>query len=132
MRLSCGHLVLYRRPAPEHGDWLWCVRCDTGVRVAIRDTRTTEHGPRSITQLPRGRRRSFAQRLTRATDWASGPASSIELSCGHVRYYRPPSPARGDRITCGCCGAPALVLAPVRRTARHCGPWSAEDLSVPA
>lgn len=135
--MDCGHLTLYACPRPEPGDWLWCTRCDRGVQV-VREPRnmdhetwTMDHGPRAVLVLPRGRRRQFVGRRTRATDWASGPAASVELSCGHVLYYRPPSPARGDRITCGWCGASVLVLKPVRRSDRHGGPWTDYELDVP-
>lgn len=128
---GCGHRALFRS-APQPGDWVWCTRCDRGVQVAGRHHEADDPERPGIVVLRRGRRRRTDERRTRATDWASGPAAVVVLLCGHIRYFRPPSPAKGDQITCGCCGRATLVLRPVRRSDRHGGPWTHYDLGVPA
>lgn len=131
--MGCGHRTLYRKPAPRPGDWLWCTRCDRGVQVtSVDEEQTMDHGPCSVTRLPRGRWRRTEQARQRATDWSAGPQAVVVLACGHVRHYRPPSPARGDWITCGCCGRPTIVLLPRRRADRHAMPLTEADVYGPS
>lgn len=70
----------------------------------------------------------MAGRQREWTDWSSGPPARVVLSCGHDHLFKPPSPARGDLITCGTCGRAAVVEKPPRRLDRHAPPLTAEDL----
>ena len=62
------------------------------------------------------------------TDWSSGPPAHVVLSCGHEHDFKPPSPAKGDLVTCGTCGTAAVVVKPVRRLDRHAPPLAPEDV----
>jgi hypothetical protein len=70
----------------------------------------------------------MAGRQAEWTDWSAGPPAHVVLSCGDELDYKPPSPAKGDLITCGRCGRSAVVLRPVRRLDRHAPPLAPEDL----